>query len=73
MDVIRVDVARERLRPAERYGLDVLVDLSRLLVAERADCELVRLTVAERTDSSAPAAAISFLARHCNAPAERYG
>ena len=52
--MIRVDVARERLRPAERYGLDVLLDLSRLLVAERADCELVRLTVVERTDSSAP-------------------
>lgn len=52
--MIRIEVAQERLRPAERYGLEVLIDLSRLLVAERADCDVVRLTVVERADSSAP-------------------
>jgi hypothetical protein len=54
--MIRVDVAAERLRPAERYGLDVLVDLSRLLVAERAECDIVRLAVVDRPYSESPAA-----------------
>ncbi len=54
--VIRVDVAPERLRPAERFGLDVLVDLSRLLVAERAECDIVRLTVIDRPYSETPVA-----------------
>jgi hypothetical protein len=57
--VILVDVARDRLRPAERFGLDVLVDLSRLLVAERAECDLVRLTVVERGSAGAAAADLS--------------
>jgi hypothetical protein len=57
--VILVDVAPDRLRAAERYGLDVLVDLSRLLVAERADCELVRLTVADRPSAGSAAADLS--------------
>jgi hypothetical protein len=52
--VIRVDAALERLRPPERFGLDLLIDLSRLLVAERADCEVVRLTVVDRPYSEAP-------------------
>ncbi len=56
MAVIRVDVAPGRLRPAERYGLDVLIDLSRLLVAERADCDIVRLTVIDRPYSESPVA-----------------
>ena len=56
MALIRVDVAPERLRPAERFGLDVLVDLSRLLVAEQAECEIVRLTVMDRPYSELPAA-----------------
>ena len=54
--MIRVDVAPERLRPAERFGLDVLLDLSRLLVAERADCDIVRLTVIDRPCSETPVA-----------------
>lgn len=54
--MIRVDVAPGRLRPAERYGLDVLVDLSRLLVAAQADCDIVRLTVVDRPYSESPIA-----------------
>jgi hypothetical protein len=57
--VILVDVARDQLRPAERFGLEVLVDLSRLLVAERADCDLVRLTVVERGSAGSAAADLS--------------
>jgi hypothetical protein len=57
--VILVDLARDRLRPAERFGLDVLIDLSRLLVAERADCDLVRLTVVERGSAGSAAADLS--------------
>ena len=53
--MIRLDVSRERLRPAERYGLDVLVDLSRLLVVEEAACDVVRLTVVNRPYSAATA------------------
>jgi hypothetical protein len=60
--VILVDVARDRLRPAERFGLDLLVDLSRLLVAERADCDLVRLTVVDRESAGSVAADLSFQA-----------
>ncbi|HEU5303900.1 MAG TPA: hypothetical protein VFU40_04585 [Gemmatimonadales bacterium] len=56
MAVIRVDVAPGRLRPAERFGLDVLIDLSRLLVAEQAECNVVRLTVVDRPYSELPAA-----------------
>ena len=62
--MIRLDLVRERLRPAERYGLDVLVDLSRLLVVEQAGCDVVRLTVVDRPHSAvsatdlAPAAAL---------------
>ena len=37
MAVIRIEVARDRLLPTERFGLDLLVDLSRLLVAEQAE------------------------------------
>jgi hypothetical protein len=54
--VIRLETPGELLRPAERFGLDVLLDLSRLLVAERADCDLVRLTVVERPSSDIAAA-----------------
>lgn len=57
--MILVDVARGRLAPAQRYGLDVLIDLSRLLVAERADCDLVRLKVAERRSAGSAAADLS--------------
>jgi hypothetical protein len=62
--MILLDVRRDRLRPAERYGLDVLVDLSRLLVVEQAECDVVRLTVTDRpySDTTAtdllPAAAL---------------
>jgi hypothetical protein len=54
--VIRLDVRRDRLRPAERYGLDVLVDLSRLIVVEQAECDVVRLTVMDRPSSETIAA-----------------
>jgi hypothetical protein len=57
--VILVDAARDRLGPAERYGLDVLIDFSRLLVAERADCELVRLTLTNRGSAGSAAADLS--------------
>jgi hypothetical protein len=57
--VILVDVPAGRLRPAERFGLDVLLDLSRLLVAERAECDLVRLTVIESETAGAAAADLS--------------
>jgi hypothetical protein len=57
--VILLDVARDRLGPAERFGLDVLIDLSRLLVAERAECALVRLTVVERGSAGSAAADLS--------------
>jgi hypothetical protein len=57
--VILVEIARDQLRPAERFGLDVLVDLSRLLVAERAECDLVRLTVVERGSAGSAAADLS--------------
>ena len=60
--MILVDVARDRLRPAERFGLDLLVDLSRLLVAERAECDLVRLTVVDRESAGSGAADLSFQA-----------
>lgn len=60
--MIRVEVAPERLGPAERYGLDVLLDLSRLLVVERAECELVRLTVVERDSAGSAAADLSPMA-----------
>src|SRR5687767_10279969 len=60
--MIRVDVSPERLSPAERYGLDVLIDLSRLLVAERAECELVRLTVNDRQSAGSAAADLSPIA-----------
>jgi hypothetical protein len=57
--MIRVDASPEQLRPDERYGLEVLVDLSRLLVAEQADCDLVRLTVVQRESAGAAAADLS--------------
>jgi hypothetical protein len=57
--VIRVEVARDRLLPTERFGLDVLVDLSRLLVAEDAHCELVRLTIVERDLPGGPVVALT--------------
>jgi hypothetical protein len=57
--VILVDVDRNRLRPAERFGLDLLIDLSRLLVAERAECDLVHLTVVERESAGSVAADLS--------------
>jgi hypothetical protein len=60
--MIRVDVGPGQLRPPERYGLEVLIDLSRLLVAEQAECELVRLTVVERESAGSAAADLSFRA-----------
>jgi hypothetical protein len=60
--MIRVDVPPERLGPAERYGLGVLIDLSRLLVAERYECDLVHLTVVERDSAGSAAADLSPIA-----------
>jgi peptidoglycan/xylan/chitin deacetylase (PgdA/CDA1 family) len=56
--VIQVEAGRGRLLPSERFGLDVLVDLSRLLVAEEADCDLVRLNVIEAEVAGGPASAL---------------
>ena len=44
--MIRLAIGPQVLTPAERYGLDLLVDLSRLLVAEQAECDLVQVAVA---------------------------
>jgi hypothetical protein len=58
--MIRVDADPNGLTSQERYGLEVLIDLSRLLVAERAECELVRLTVLDRQSAGSAAADLSF-------------
>jgi hypothetical protein len=57
--MIRVEVGPYALGPAERYGLDVLIDLSRLLIVERAECDVVRLTVVERQSAGSAAADLS--------------
>src|SRR5687767_9272628 len=57
--MILVDVPDDRLGPAEKFGLDVILDLSRLLVAERAECDLVRLTVSHRGSAGSAAADLS--------------
>jgi hypothetical protein len=57
--MILVDIGQEQLRPPERYGLEVLLDLSRLLVAEHAECELVRVSVVERDSAGSAAADLS--------------
>jgi hypothetical protein len=57
--MIRVDIAPTALQPAERYGLEVLLDLSRLLIAEQADCDLVRFAVADRASAGSAAADLS--------------
>jgi hypothetical protein len=57
--MIRIDVKQNRLRPSERFGLDLLLDLSRLLVAEQSDCDLVRLTLLERGSAGSAAADVS--------------
>jgi hypothetical protein len=51
--------APESLRPSERYGLDLLIDLSRVLVAQLAECDLVRLTVFNRSSAGSAAADLS--------------
>jgi len=56
--MIRIE-APASLRPGERYGLEVLIDLSRLLVAQSADCEVVRLTVLDRPSAGSAAADLS--------------
>ncbi len=60
--MIRLDGGSGRLRPPEQYGLEVLIDLSRLLVADRADCDLVRLNVLDRQSAGSAAADLSFQA-----------
>src|SRR4051812_5960616 len=57
--MIVLDGSPEQLRPAERYGLEVLLDLSRLLITERAECDLVRLKVIERDSAGSAAADLS--------------
>jgi hypothetical protein len=57
--MIRVDLDQTQLRPAERYGLEVLLDLSRLLIAEQADFDLVRLTLLQRASAGSAAADLS--------------
>jgi hypothetical protein len=56
--VIRV-AEGTRLGAAERYGLEVLLDLSRLLIAEQAECDLVRLRVFDRQSAGSAAADLS--------------
>ena len=56
--MIQLDAARSRLLPSERFGLDVLVDLSRLLIADNADCDVVRLSIIEREVPGGPTAAL---------------
>jgi hypothetical protein len=57
--MIRIDAERDTLLPTERYGLDILVDLSRLLPVEQSECDLVRLTVMERPSAGSAAADLS--------------
>ncbi len=57
--MILLDPVRDLLPPAERYGLDVLLDLSRLLVAEQSAVDLVRVTIGDRRTAGSPAADLS--------------
>jgi hypothetical protein len=57
--MIQLNTPRDRLLPSERFGLDLLLDLSRLLVVDRADCDLVRLTVVEHDIGGGPVAALA--------------
>ena len=57
--MILLDPGLDRLPAAERYGLDVLIDLSRLLVAEQSDVDLVRLSVGSRGSAGSAAADLS--------------
>jgi hypothetical protein len=56
--MIQLDTPRDRLLPSERFGLDLLLDLSRLLIAERSECDLVRLTIVEHDVGGGPVAAL---------------
>lgn len=56
--MIRVDASRP-LRPPEQYGLDVLLDLSRLLRVEQAEIDLVTLIPVERASGGSAAADLS--------------
>jgi hypothetical protein len=58
--MIRIDLGLKRLEPAEQYGLEILIDLSRLLVVQQAECELVRLTVVDGQSAGSAAADLSF-------------
>lgn len=57
--MIQVDASLGQLLPSERYGLEVLIDLSRLLVADQSDCDLVRVVVVERPSAGSAAADLS--------------
>jgi hypothetical protein len=57
--MILLDPATTALGPNERYGLEVLIDLSRLLIAEQAECPLVRVGVVERRSAGSAAADLS--------------
>ena len=56
--MIRIDLA-DSLGPSERFGLDLLIDLSRLLPVQLAECELVRLTIVDRPSAGSAAADLS--------------
>jgi hypothetical protein len=56
--MIRVQ-APQSLRASERYGLELLVDLSRLLPVEAAEPDVVRLSVVERSSAGSAAADLS--------------
>jgi hypothetical protein len=57
--MISIDTGVNKLLASERYGLELLIDLSRLLPVEHAECDLVRLTVAERSSAGSAAADLS--------------
>lgn len=57
--MISIETGPDRLLPSERHGLEVLIDLSRLLPVEQAECDLVRLTLTERSSAGSAAADLS--------------
>jgi hypothetical protein len=57
--MIRVDIVGSQLQPKERYGLEVLLDLSRLLIVEKTEADLVRLGLVDRGSAGSAAADLS--------------
>ena len=57
--MIRVDAGQDTLSPEERYGLNVLLDASRLLVVEDTKADVARLAVADDRAPADPLAALT--------------